>query len=287
MIVFVTTIRHPDNSRDYHRIGSLLERTLNSVCAQSDKNFRVLVVCNKKPNIHFESALVEFIVLENFPAPGKGKADEMDVKDVHLDKGIKYILGCKYALKYHPDYIMFFDSDDFIHKDIANYLNKHKGENGFVINQGYIYRAGGMLICALDSFNERCGSSIILNPKSLKLPKDLDVKMSKAQVLAQCDEKYLNTLGTHNTLARYFNEHNCKLKIYPKQAAIWVLETGENRFGGKFYTNDLLLFYRPVTQSMKKNFGFDTPSSVWLLIKEFKNVYKRNLKYLLRRWFTF
>ncbi len=287
MIVFITSVRHPDNSNNYHKIGYLLKRTLNSVCRQSDKNFRVLVVCNKKPDIYFDSTLVEFIVLDNFSAPGKGKANEMNIKDVRLDKGIKYILGCKYALKHNPDYIMFFDSDDFIHKGIANYLNQHKGENGFIIDRGYVYRDSGMLIYKLNKFNKCCGSSIILNPKLLKLPKDLNIQMSKAQVLALCSKKYLNVLGTHKFVAYYFKQCGCVLKKYPERASIWVRETGENRLGKPFYSsNSSFSSYKFVNKYIKKNFGFDTPFSMQLFIKECKSIYKTNLKYLLRKFFA-
>ncbi|MCP4142729.1 MAG: sulfotransferase family protein [Chloroflexi bacterium] len=53
MLVFVTAVKHPDNSKSYEEVWRLLNNTLYSVCSQTDTDFRVVVVCDKKmPLIH-------------------------------------------------------------------------------------------------------------------------------------------------------------------------------------------------------------------------------------------
>lgn len=41
---------------------------------------------------------------------------------------------------------MVVDYDDFIHKDISLYVNKHQNENGWYIDKGYFYSGGNVLI---------------------------------------------------------------------------------------------------------------------------------------------
>lgn len=45
MFIFITAVRHPKTSASYERVESLLNRTLSSVCNQTDGEFRVIVVC--------------------------------------------------------------------------------------------------------------------------------------------------------------------------------------------------------------------------------------------------
>lgn len=289
MIIFITTIKHPDNSHNYHKIAYLLERTLKSVCTQTDKNFRVLVVCNSKPDITFDADLVEFIVLDNFASPSIDVAKKMSIDNIRLDKGTKYLMGCQYAARFKPDYIMFFDADDFISRDIVGYLNQHKGENGFIIDQGYIYRDGGLLIRELPHFNTRCGTSVIFNPKLFKLPKNIDSTMSKSQLLAQIDKKYVcEILGAHKFSADYFKQQGCAFKILPKQLAIWVLETGENTLGERFFNSNVLRFYKFASPSVQRDFSFKTPPfNLRLFIKECSNLCLYNFKILCKLIYHF
>lgn len=70
MLVFVTSVVHPDNCNSYEKIWQLLNNTLYSVCSQQDQNFRVIVVCNKQMPLYHHAELInrhtEFIVVD-FP----------------------------------------------------------------------------------------------------------------------------------------------------------------------------------------------------------------------------
>jgi Sulfotransferase family len=73
MLVFVTAVKHPDNSASYEDVWRLLNNTLYSVCSQNDTDFRVVVVCDKKlPLFHNEDLINKYtdFVEVDFPSHG-------------------------------------------------------------------------------------------------------------------------------------------------------------------------------------------------------------------------
>lgn len=73
MLVFVTAVKHPDNSESYEDVWRLLNNTLYSVCSQNHADFRVVVVCDRKlPLFHNEELInrhTDFIEVD-FPSHG-------------------------------------------------------------------------------------------------------------------------------------------------------------------------------------------------------------------------
>lgn len=78
MLVFMTSVVHPDNCYSYEKIWQLLNNTLYSVCSQLDQNFRVIVVCNQQLPLFHHAELInrytEFIVVD-FPADLEAATD--------------------------------------------------------------------------------------------------------------------------------------------------------------------------------------------------------------------
>jgi hypothetical protein len=81
MLVFVTSVKHPDNSQSYDQVWRLLNKTLFSVCSQQDLNFRVIVVCDKQlPLFHHEELIhkyTEFVEVD-FSAHGQEVIDQFN-----------------------------------------------------------------------------------------------------------------------------------------------------------------------------------------------------------------
>jgi hypothetical protein len=73
VLVFVTAVKHPENSASYEDVWRLLNNTLYSVCSQNDTDFRVVVVCDKKlPLFHNEGLIntyTDFVEVD-FPSHG-------------------------------------------------------------------------------------------------------------------------------------------------------------------------------------------------------------------------
>ena len=172
MLVFVACIKHPENSQSYDEVWKLLNNTLFSVCSQSDHNFRVIVVCDKKlPLFHHEELIntyTEFVevdipchgddVLKNFDRLGNlspplanpkwwNRWQEKDfvitkpegyfhIANVVLNMASKFLIGILAAQKYNPEYVVFFDGDDYVGNDIAAYVNAHSRKNGWMMVYG-------------------------------------------------------------------------------------------------------------------------------------------------------
>ena len=156
MIVFVTSVRHPDNSHDYRFCWDLLGDTLASVCNQENTDFKVIVVANVIPHKFGQNdshsiasqkdldniaEYVEWVKVDYPPRGRKGKI-QTGIENVRVDKGCKLTRGLIAADKYNPDYVMFVDADDFISKNISSYVNNRIVQEdpipGWTINRGYI-----------------------------------------------------------------------------------------------------------------------------------------------------
>ncbi len=130
MLVFITSVRHPHNSSDYTRVESLLRSTLASVCAQTVQDFRVVVVCNRRPAGSFPPQ-VEFVVVD-FPPPSVEAGPMTGREAVLLDKGTKLAVALVAAQRHHPDYVMKFDADDFVSRRLVGFLATQEGPGWFV-----------------------------------------------------------------------------------------------------------------------------------------------------------
>lgn len=68
MLTFITCLRHPQNVKSVVTIMALLERTLETIEAQTNKNYHVIVVCHEIPTLSRAFERVEFLIVD-FPAP--------------------------------------------------------------------------------------------------------------------------------------------------------------------------------------------------------------------------
>ena len=85
----------------------MLERTLNSIYNQTNKDFKVVIVCHEKPIL--ELSYPNLICYQvDFPPP------EQIYDRMVLDRDVKELIGRKIAKELKPDYIMAIDSDDCI-----------------------------------------------------------------------------------------------------------------------------------------------------------------------------
>ncbi len=64
------------------------------------------------------------------------------IDSVRIDKGAKYAIGVKYAQRFRPNHIMFFDSDDYLSNRISQFLNNNKNATGWFSSQSFMYFDG-------------------------------------------------------------------------------------------------------------------------------------------------
>lgn len=264
MIIFLITVRHPENSVDYLKIELLLEQTIRSACNQTSSDFKVVVVCNKVPKIDVNLDLVDFVKVD-FQPPSKLLGSKMDIDEVRVDQGSKKVVGLLHAQKYAPDYVMFLDADDFVSNQIAQYVNSRKKENGWFIQKGYIYGSQDGLIRKTNEFHMKCGSSHIINYNLFEIPDCLSPNSSLKSIKNHMDDFYLRkVLGSHRWIRDYFDKKGLHLKSIPFPGAIWVLDTGENHSG-----KSLLGVGYPVNPKVCLEFSVEPPKISFQLAKSY------------------
>jgi len=161
MLAFITSIRHPLNSSHYPTIERLLERTLGSICAQTHRDFKVVVVCHRVPDIAYDPAHVDFVLVDYAP-PSQVAGPQTGIQAVRLDKGSKLLAGMLVARRYQPSHVMFFDADDLLSRRIAEHVAKHPDANGWYMAKGYTWTEGGAMLRLRSNFHQLCGTSHVL-----------------------------------------------------------------------------------------------------------------------------
>jgi hypothetical protein len=158
MLAFVTSLRHPLNSDDYGRVERLLADTLRSVTSQTSDDYVVIVVGNVRPGFPLPPK-VHFVPVD-FPPPLDVKGPQTGRDAVIWDKGTKLAIGLLKAREFDADWVMIFDADDFVHRNLSAFVHAHPGAPGFVVSEGWMYSASRDEIREVDEFNRTCGTSM-------------------------------------------------------------------------------------------------------------------------------
>ena len=237
MFTFITSVRHPKNSFYYERVWDLLRDTLFSVCSQTDKDFRVIVVCNRIlddfSDNHRIKDHVEFVEV-GFDSPSLADGPVTGVPACNYDRGLKFVVGLIAAEKYDPEYVMFFDADDFISDKIVSSVKDMPGRMGWWFDRGVYVQ--NYKITHRVGFRETCGTSHILNYRTLIT----DISMDKLSVESSAKDIRDNVhpfflkgvLGCHMNYETYFFNCYDSLEKWPNvTAAAYNMGTGENHSG--------------------------------------------------------
>ncbi|WP_435625415.1 glycosyltransferase family A protein [Flagellimonas sp.] len=213
MLTFVVPVKSKIATLDWDKFSPLFERTLKSICNQTDTNFKVVVVCHEIPEISYTHENVYYIH-PDFEPPSKEDISPREfLTNKRIDKGDKIKFGVAYASKnFDPDYVMLVDSDDFVSRKIAEFVNNSGNElPGWYLGKGYLsYSWKNILVVVRKKYNYLCGSSIIVKPNLVEYFFD------KGKIDLYFDHR-LTTLGS-----------NIKLKKFPFYAGIYNMGNGEN-----------------------------------------------------------
>ncbi|OZG73427.1 hypothetical protein BTA51_10400 [Hahella sp. CCB-MM4] len=246
MVVFLTSIRHPENAKDYGQIEKILKVTLGTVCGQTSDNFKVVVVCNQVPENKYDDPRIEYHVVD-FPPPAVGQnTSSLQFSANSGDKACKLYSGLLYSKKYSPDYVYIFDADDWIHKDIVKTLEESPKAKVWYVDKGYFVSYSEKEYKKKAGLTRYCGSTfaydyefILEQGESSKHPQ-LTENSSKEDLLNTLDEHYIyEILGNHAKHYNYFKSMGITPQSFKFRAACWVLGTGENWSGESGKANGL------------------------------------------------
>lgn len=256
MVYFVTCVKHPDNSHSYDDTWKLLQNTLHSVCNQTDKDFQVLVMCNKilddfkTDDKIFNTRFIEL----DWDAPTTKDKWQITTQ-VNNAEGMRYIKkdrGSKYSLalceldKLNPspdDYVMFFDADDFLSPHLSNFLNLNQTSDIWGVYYGWkLYKnINGKLFLKeyLDEpFYRRCGTSVIFKYNLLLESfnengvKTFTTQTPQSEILDKTPKYFLEEiLGEHQVSIPYYYKKGKSISWVPFHVTIHNLTHGENHSG--------------------------------------------------------
>ncbi len=132
----IVPIVHPNGPKisDYNVVTRILRESVRSYLSQRHANTIVIVVCHEVPHWAEEvGERVKFINIGDHPTFGVGR------NDVQTDKGLKYALGCLYAINVQgASLIMLGDGDDFVASNLASTAFSHLslGMDGLIVTRG-------------------------------------------------------------------------------------------------------------------------------------------------------
>jgi hypothetical protein len=236
MFFFVTTLRHPDNAKDYQAVIHLLSLTIESVSSQQTSvPYKFLIVCNKKPHISVDENKVIFHIVD-FPSPGLGRANQLSFDSFLIDKGTKIAAGLLFLKSHSPSKIFIIDADDWVHNKIVEHVAAAPNTDFWYANGGYLLNLGDKKSIRKYGLCRYCGSTFIYDYKKLmemvNCDNELSENSSKEEMIAGIKEfPLLNILGNHRCQLAYIRKFGWKIKPIPFKAVCWVVNTGENHSG--------------------------------------------------------
>jgi len=257
-VSFIIPVRHPSNMRDKNKHARLLSQTLLSLCAQSNGDWKCVVVANElaeplpvDPRISF--CRVDFPPNELHDIGSKNRTyRERSWQAVRRDKGLRVFSGVV-ALGWTKGsrFIMVVDDDDLLHRNLVDFISRAPSDaSGYIITKGYQWPDGSSLLITRNRFDERCGTSLIPSLQSLELPEN---PQDFSSILVE------RWFGSHRFLKLDLENKAKPLQPVPFRAAIYRVAHANNHSSGGVAKSSLRLFasfwrIRFLIGGIKKNF---------------------------------
>lgn len=254
MIAFVTSMRHPANAENYAYNEDLLQATLASVTQQSNEDYIVFVVGNTAPSFKLPPK-VKFVEVD-FDPPARVNGPHADRDGFVRDKGSKIGAGLLAAKAYDPDWVMIFDADDFIHRDLAEFANRNKNASGWIIEDGWIYSRSRNGYRHQPEFNRTCGTSYVIPFSAYHVPEGIDSTASQQEIVDAFGDVLPNIMGAHRNARTWHESQGRTLAKLPFAGAVYHVDTGENHSG-----KALVGVIRPWNRKLDELYGVKSNAS--------------------------
>jgi hypothetical protein len=217
MLQFIIALQSPEASKHWECVQRLCQRTLRSVCGQTSKNFRALLVCNRAPKgLNGLSNLEVFE--EPFPVPGPTTRERMD------DKWRKIKRGLIEAKKRSPGYVMIGDADDCVSNRLAHWCETQPVCSGWSFDRAFIHDEETNWLFLRNDFSRLCGTSAIVWAEEHELPSSMSSPTENCFLLCH----------GHGVISEYLASVGRPLASLPFPGAVYCTGTGENDSGFRF-----------------------------------------------------
>jgi exopolysaccharide biosynthesis galactosyltransferase PssJ len=213
VLTFIVPLRHPENSRDWPALKRRLAQTIRSIASQDDVRWRAIIVANEGSDLpalpmNFEIRQVRFPPNPMFEQGNNDREAFLD--SCRLDKGRRVLAGILEADK--GGYSMVVDDDDFVNCRLTSFAAGRTGENGWYVQNGYIWGDGGRLIYEYGDFWAFCGTSHIIRTSLYELPASVE----------DADPDYIRRIfGSHVFIRGYLEARGKPLEPLPFIGAVY------------------------------------------------------------------
>jgi hypothetical protein len=171
ILTFVIPLRHPHNARDWPALKVSLAQTIRSIAGQDDPRWRAIIVANAGSDLPPlpDQFTVKQVAFPPNPMFEQGDNDrEAFLDSCRVDKGRRVLAGILEAGR--NGYVMVVDDDDFVSCRLTSFAASRAGDNGWYVQNGYIWGEGGRLIYEYPDFWKFCGTSHIVKTALYDLP---------------------------------------------------------------------------------------------------------------------
>jgi hypothetical protein len=242
MLVFVIPLKSPQASKSWEHVSKLFERCVKSVCNQTPPNFRVIVVCNEKPQLEFSHPHITYLEVD-FPPP----KEKESINNKRTDKGRKILAGLIHANQFSPSHTMAVDADDCVSKHLAKFVNQNPDTNGWFVNRGYKYQDGSEFIyIKYRNFYKMCGSCNIIRYDLNPIPEQPEYNRGYGYY-----KFYIDHAKPRDILANKAE----KLAPLPFAGAVYVVGHGEHHYYDRSRLNFHLINRRKLNPAICEEFG--------------------------------
>jgi hypothetical protein len=166
IVTFIIPLKSREVSQDWSLVSRLCNQTINSILRQSCPDLKIILVCNQTPEKLTQDSRIE-VITDNFPIP-------MDRREIFLDQKLKIKKGMLACRGFGEGYVMRMDADDFVHRQLVEYIKNHYGANGWYIPKGFVYQEDSDWIYIRNNFHFSTASSHIVWLTESDLPKSME-----------------------------------------------------------------------------------------------------------------
>jgi hypothetical protein len=208
MLTFILSMRARALAKDWGYHTWLLERTLDSILAQTNSRFDVVVVCHDIPEVAQANHEAVHMLPVDFEPPQRNH------HDMCVDKVRKISEGVKWAIARNSDYVVFMDADDLVSRRLSEFVAAHHGDNGWYFDNGYAYRHGQRWIREHEFHHLICGTAAIVRTDLLSFaPSDF------------CGAENVNTLAAagHGQYRAVLEAQGAPLGKLPFFGSVYIL----------------------------------------------------------------
>jgi hypothetical protein len=160
-IAFLIPIPSPKRVKDWHLACAYFKQTLSSILNSANGNYCVVAAGHETPDFQLPTdARFKFLRLDH-PLPSQKNGHYLAaVRDKLINLGAAW----KYAKStWSPQYVMKLDWDDLVSSRLVQWLENTRGEAGYLIKHGWVWRSGSRCVIQCTEYFDRvCGSCLIV-----------------------------------------------------------------------------------------------------------------------------